>query len=89
MHGKPAMLFFQYQAYLYVKRPSNVWNLNFLWLKSHYHVKCYTRQTSPAPHCRQPSPILYGSITYLHLLEENSIMVKLTLPILENEGNPV
>ncbi len=64
MHGKPAMVFFQYQAYLYVKGPSNVWNLNVLCLKNHHHVKCYTRQTFPPPHCRQPSPILYGSITF-------------------------
>jgi hypothetical protein len=35
-----------------------------------------SHQTSPTPHHRQHSPVLYGSITFTHL-EENSSMVKI------------
>jgi hypothetical protein len=72
MYGKPAMTCFKYQVYLYGSEAITYLNA-LLWLiigPALWVIRL------PQPHYRQPSPPLYGSITFTHL-EENSSMVNL------------
>jgi hypothetical protein len=59
------MTYFKYQVYLYGSEAITYLNA-FLWL--------VTESAPPPPHYRQPSPSLYGSITFT-LLKENSTVV--------------
>jgi hypothetical protein len=66
MYGKPDVTCFKYTVYLYncmVQKNSNIC-MQFL---SDYRVRNLSHQTAPTPHYRQPSPPLYGSITFTHL----------------------
>ncbi len=67
-----------------------------VWFRSHHIFECFplgcnrtstmSHQTAPTPHSRQPSPSLYGSITFTYL-EENSSMVKLPYLCEKARGN--
>ncbi len=46
-----------------VQKTSHMWMLYFEWLQSQH----YESSDCPHPHYRQPSPSLYGSITFTHL----------------------
>ena len=73
MYGKQAMTCFKYQVYLY--GPETITYLTaILWVVT--EPALWVIKLPPTPHSRQPSPTLYGSITFTHL-EENFSVVKL------------
>ncbi len=81
----PAMTCLKYQVYLFGSEAITYLNA-FLWVVT--EPALWVIRLPPTPHYRQPSPSLYGSITFTHL-EENSNMVKLPYLCEKARGNPV
>ncbi len=72
MYGKPAMPCFKYQVYLSGSEAITYLSAK-IWVVTEPALWVIT--LPPAPHYRQPSPPVYGSITFTHL-KANFIMVK-------------
>ncbi len=72
MYGKPAMTCFKYQVYLYGSEAITYLSA-ILWVVT--KPALWIIRLPPIPHYRQPSPTVYGSITFIHL-KENFSMVK-------------
>ncbi len=86
MYGKPAMTCFKYQVYLYGSEAINYLSA-ILWVATE-PASTIGHQTAPTPHYRQPSPPVYGSITFTQL-KENFSMVKLPYLCKKSKGKPV
>jgi hypothetical protein len=71
MYGKPAMTWFKYQMYLYDSQSTTYLNA-MLWVVT--ELALWVIRLPPPPAYRQPSPPLYGSITFTHLEEKSSIV---------------
>ncbi len=84
MYGKPAMISFKYQMYLYGSEAVTYLNA-LLWVATEPAVWVIWL---PPPHNRQPYNPLYGSITFTNL-EENSSMIKLQYLYKKAKGKPV
>ncbi len=69
MHGKLAMICFQYQVYLYGRKPSHAF------LRVVTEPALSVIRLPPPPTTGSPPPSLYGSITFTHL-EDNYSMVE-------------
>ncbi len=68
MYGKPAITCFKYQVFLYGSEAITYLNA-ILWVVTVLQSQQYESSHCPHPHYRQPSPALYGSITFTHLKE--------------------
>jgi hypothetical protein len=75
MANLPCMTCFKYHVYLYGSEAITYFNA-ILRVAAEPAAQHY-QTPPPPPHDRQPSPSLYGSITFIHL-EENSRMCKLS-----------
>ncbi len=85
MYGKPAMTCFKYQVYLYGSEALTYLSA-ILWVVS--EPALLVIRLPPTPHYRQPSPPVYGSITFTHL-KENFSMVNLPYLCKKSKGKPV
>ncbi len=72
MHGKPSMTCFKYQVYMYGSDAITYLSA-LLWVVT--EPALWVIGLPPTPHYRQPSPLVYGRITFTQL-KENIIMVK-------------
>jgi hypothetical protein len=85
MYGKPAMTCFKYQVYLYGSEAITYLSA-VLWVVT--EPALWVIRLTPTPHYRQPSPPVYGSITFTHL-KDNFSMVKLPYLCKKSKGKPV
>jgi hypothetical protein len=87
MYGKPAMTCFKYQVYLCGSEAITFLSAiqYFEWLQSQHYE---SSDCPPTPHYRQPSPPVYGSITFTHL-KDNFSMVNLPYLCKKSKGKPV
>jgi hypothetical protein len=85
MYGKPAMTCFKYQVYLYGSEAIPYLSA-ILWVVT--EPALWVIRLPPTPHYRQPSPYVYGIITFTHL-KENFSMVKLLYLCKKSKGKPV
>ncbi len=86
MYGKPAMTCFKYQVYLYGLEAITYLSA-ILWVVT--EPALWVIRLPPTPHYyRQPSPPVYGSITFTDL-KENFSMVKLAYLCKKSKGKPV
>jgi hypothetical protein len=69
MYGKPAMTCSKYQVYLY---GSHIWMLSLLFFEG-LQSRHSESSDSPHPSLLAAIPLLYGSITFIHLKENSSI----------------
>ncbi len=85
MYGKPAMTCLKYQVYLYGSEAITYLSA-ILWVVT--EPTLWVIRLPPTPQYRQPSPPVYGSITFTHL-KENFSMVKLPYLCKKSKGKPV
>ncbi len=71
MYGKPSMPCFNYQVYLYGSEAITYLSA-ILWVVAESAL--WVIRLPPTPHYRQPSPPVYGSITFTHLKENFSML---------------
>jgi hypothetical protein len=81
MYGNPAMTCFKYQVYVYGSEAITYLSA-ILWVVIE---PALSHQAAPTPQYRQPSPHVYGSITFTHL-KENFSMVKLPYLCKKSKG---
>ncbi len=79
------MTCFKYQVYLYGLEAITYLSA-ILWVVT--DPALWVIRLPPTPHYRQPSPLVYGSITFIHL-KENFSMVKLPYLCKKSKGKLV